>query len=116
MYPCVGVSYAVAVYGQFNVRFVESEQTNLKAEEVDDAFVVVCPKPFTVDERLTLEARQALINVVQYASKKSGRRMCVVFAKSDCVYVESEGTAKPSTEPPSGGIRCIRFPIRFKET
>ena len=115
MYPCVGVRYAAAVYGQFNVRFVESEQTNPIAEEFDDDFVVICPKPFTVDETLTPEARQALINVVQYASKKSGHRMCVVFAKDDCVYVEPEGTAKQLAVPPSGGIQCLRFLIRLKE-
>ena len=48
MYPYVGVRYAAAVYGQFSVRFVESERANPKAEEFDDAFVVVCPQPYTV--------------------------------------------------------------------
>ena len=116
MYPCVGVRYAAAVYGQFNVRFVESEQASPKTEEVDDAFMVVCPQPYAVNETLTPEARQALINVVQYASQKSGHRMCIAFAKGDCVYLEPEGTSKPSAEPPSGGIQCLRFPIRLNET
>ena len=109
MYPHVVVRYMATVYGNFPVKFVDSE-------EFDDAFVVICPKPYTVEEQLTPEAKQALLDVVQEASKKSRHRMCAVFAKDDCVYVEPEGTAKPSAEPPSGGIRCIRFPIRLKDT
>ena len=116
MYPHIVIRYMAAVYSKFPVRFVESEQANPKAEEVDDAFVVVCPQPYTVGETLTPEARQALIDIVQRASQKSGHRACVVFAKDDCVYVEPEGTAKPSAEPPSGGIQCLRFPIRLNET
>ena len=114
MYPFVTVRWMPAVYGNFPVKFVDSAQANLKSEEFDDAFVVVCPQPFTTDETLTSQARKALIDVVQYASRKSGHRACLVFAKDDCVYVEPEGTVKQSAEPPSGGIQCLRFPIRLK--
>ena len=114
MYPHIVVRYMATVYGNFSVKFVDTEQANLDSQEFDDAFVVVCPKPYTTDEQLTPQARKALTDVVQYASRKSGRRACAVFAKDDCVYVEPESAAKPSAEPPSGGIQCLRFPIRLK--
>ena len=117
MYPYVVVRYMATVYGQFPVRFVESEQANPnKADEGESAFAVVCPKPYTVEEQLTPEARQALTDAVQSASRKSGHRLCVVFAKDDCVYVEPEGAAEQSVDPPSGGIQCLQFPIRLKDT
>ena len=114
MYPHVVIRWMATVYGNFPVKFVDTEQANLDSQEFDDAFVVVCPQPFTTDEQLTPQARKALTDVVQYASRKSGHRACVVFAKDDCVYVEPESAAKPSAEPPSGGIQCLRFPIRLK--
>jgi len=113
MYPHVVVRYLAAVYAQFGVKFVESVEAS-KLDKVEDAFVVVCPQPYTMDEQLTPEARQALIDVVQAASQQSGHRLCAVFGKGDCVYVEPGGTARQSAEPPSGGIQCLRFPIRLK--
>ena len=116
MYPHVVVRYMATVYAQFGVKFVESGEEASKLDEVKDAFVVVYPQPYTMDEQLTPEARQALIDVVQYASQKSGHRLCAVFGKQDCVYLEPKGTSKPSAESPSGGIQCIQFPIRLKPT
>ncbi len=116
MYPHVVVRYMATVYAQFGVKFVESEDAASKLDKVEDAFVVVYPQPYTMDEQLTPEARQALIDVVQYASQKSGHRLCAVFGKQDCVYLEPKGTSKPSAESPSGGIQCIQFPIRLKPT
>lgn len=114
MYPHITVRYLPAVYGTFGVKFVESDQADLQSDEVEDTFVVACEKPYTLDEELTPEARQALLDVVQCASQKSGHRLCVVFGKGDCVYVEPEGASKTLTAPPSGGIQCLRFPIRLK--
>ena len=114
MYPRITVRYLPAVYAQFGVKFVESKDAASKLDTVEDAFVVVYPRPYTVDEQLTPEARKALVEVVQCASQKTKHRMCVVFGEQDCVFVEPDGTAKLSTEPPSGGIQCLRFPIRLK--
>ncbi len=114
MYPRITVRYLPAVYGTFAVKFVASEDAAAKLGEVKDAFVLLCPKPFTASEQLTPEARKALVEVVQCASQKTRHRMCVVFGEQDCIFVEPDGTAKLSAEPPSGGIQCLRFPIRLK--
>ena len=113
-YPHVVVRYMATVYAQFGVKFVESGEEASKLDTVEDAFVVVYPRPYTVDEQLTPEARKALVEVVQCASQKTNHRMCVVFGEQDCVFVEPNGTAKTSIEPPSGRIQCLRFPIRLR--
>ena len=115
MYPFVVIRYLATVYGQFPVRFVADHTTDLAQGDSDRAFVVVYSRPYTADEKLTPQARKAVIDVVQHASRKSGHRGGVVFADDDCVYTEPEGTAKPSAEPPSGGIQCLLFPIRLKD-
>ena len=115
MYPYVVVRYLATVYGRFPVKFVGSEPTTLDSKACENAVVVGCPQPYTVDERLTPEARNALTGVARYACQQSGHRMCVVFGKKDCVYLEPEGVAKHSDKPPSGGIQWLRFPIRLKD-
>lgn len=114
MYPYVVVRYMATVCGQFPVRFVGSEPTNLDSKAFENAVVVGCPQPYAVDESLTPEARNALLGVVRYACQQSGHRMCVVFGEQDCVYLEPEGVAKHSNKPPSGGIQWLRFPIQFR--
>lgn len=116
MYPYVVVRYMATVYGQFPVKFVGGEPTNLDSKEFENAVVVGCPQPYRVDERLTPEARNALLDLVRDACQKSGHRMGVVFGAKDCVYLEPDGVAKHSDKPPSGGIQCLRFPIQFRGT
>jgi hypothetical protein len=114
-YPYVAVRYMATVYGHFPVRFVDPQDSRVDADEATEAFVVACPLPF-VDGRLTAQAREALLDVVQQASKRSRHRLCVVFSESDCVYCEPDGSAKTSSDPPSGGIRCVRFPVALKSS
>lgn len=112
-YPYVVVRYMAAVYGQFPVRFAEPQEVDPDPKERREAFVIAWPMPF-VDGHLTAQARQALIDAVQQASRQSRHQMCAVFGELDCVYCEPDGTAKPSDEPPAGGIRCLQFPISLQ--
>ena len=108
-YPYVIVRFMATVYTSYRVEFVESDQ--FQPAESDRAFVVVCNNPY-VDGQLTPEATEALLVAVQHASRQSGHRMCAVFGKNDCVYIEPEGPEKPSSQPPSGGAQCLRFPVK----
>lgn len=112
-YPYVVVRYMATVYGRFPVRFTDPQETEGDSTADRNAFVVACALPF-VDDRLTAQAREFCISVVQLAVRQSRYRMCVVFGKSDCVYCEPDGSSKESVEPPSGGIKGIRFPLRFR--
>lgn len=112
-YPYVAVRYMAAVYGRFPFRFSDPQETEGDPAADRDAFVVACALPF-VDDRLTAQARELCIEAVQLAVRQSRHRMCVVFGKSDCVYCEPGGSSTESAEPPSGGIKNIRFPLRFR--
>jgi hypothetical protein len=48
-------------------------------------------------------ARDDLIAWASERSMASRRRMCVVFAPDDCVYVEPDGCWECSMRPPAGG-------------
>ena len=108
-YPYVVFRYMATVYGDFRVEFVINDQYQPK--ETTRAFVVVCDQPY-LNGKLTVEAEKALVDAVQANSRQRGLRICVVFSKTRCVYVEPKGAVKVSVEPPSGGVRCIRFPIQ----
>ena len=112
-YPYVVVRYMATVYGHFPVRFVDPQEVPPDLAQYTNAFVITCPVPF-VDGQLTVQARQALLDAVQQACQKSCHRMCAVFSESDCVYCEPDGPATTSSEPPSGGVRCLRFPVKFQ--
>lgn len=110
-YPYVVVRYMATVYGHFPVRFVEDEAA--VPPEFTDAFVIPCRDPF-VDGRLTIQAREALLDAVRFAIQKTGHRMNAVFGERDCAYCEFDGSVNGSFNPPSGGIQCLRFPVRFR--
>jgi len=110
-YPYLIVRYMPAVYGQFSIRFVDPQETG--DNSLPNALVIACALPF-VDDHLTAEARELCIHAAQLTARQSRFRVCVVFGKSDCVYCEPDGSCKESSEPPSGGVRYIRFPLPFK--
>ncbi len=110
-YPSVVVRVMAAVYTMYRVEFVES--ASWKPVESTRAFVVVCPRPYR-NGQLTEAAQQALLGAVKGAVASSGQRMCVVWSQGHCVYIEPDGQTQPSSQPPSGGIACLHFPIQLK--
>lgn len=88
------------VYIRWNVVFTDQ----LDAEVPRGTIVVHCPDAYA-DGYLTNRAREELIEHIAYRSQEDRRRMCAVFAKNDCVYVEPDGSRKVSDEPPSGGVQ-----------
>ena len=62
------------------------------------------PSPWYPESELSLGARQLLLQGVSEAVTRLGFRMCVVWGKESCSFVERNGIINESTEPPSGGV------------
>lgn len=71
--------------------------------EIKGCFVQT-PLPFNEDRSLSEDAKQVLIATVQDAVERMNLRMCIVWAKDNCTYVEPKGMLIQSIEPPSGGV------------
>jgi len=49
-------------------------------------------------------ARDDLVAWAGDQAVAAGRRMCLVLATGDCVYLEPDGCWQPSSQPPRGGL------------
>ncbi len=67
------------------------------------------PGPLTPDGRLTDPCRALLIEGVGDAVRRTGFRMCLVWAPHSCTFVERD-SVNDSGEPPSGGLA---FPAKL---
>ena len=65
---------------------------------------LIVPIPPPSGPELTAWERQAVIEAALAATVDTGFRRCVVFGPGDVVYVEPDGRAVPSDQPPSGGV------------
>ena len=100
-YPYLVIRPMATVYSQRTIVFVEHE--TLTSTNPDAFITVICPEPFT-DGRLTGQARAALIEAVKHKSNERRIPMCIVFRKNELLYINLDGTTKPSVEAPSGGL------------
>ena len=64
--------------------------------------VIQHPAPLEADGSVSPACRELLTFVVQCAVYAMQFRMCVVWAKNSCTFVEADSTSE-STQPPSGG-------------
>ena len=62
------------------------------------------PSPWDSEDGMSPGARQLLLQGVTKAVTRLGFRMCVVWSKENCSFVERNGIINESTEPPSGGV------------
>ncbi len=62
------------------------------------------PNPYKTCGSLSDECKQVLFEAIQDAAKQMQFRMCIVWAKDDCLYLEPEGILINSKEIPSGGL------------
>jgi len=62
------------------------------------------PRPFADDGSVTPECRKAMIAAVLAAVRKFRFRMCLVWARDACTFVEPDGSTLAGTEPPWGGF------------
>lgn len=106
-YPFVVIRYMPSVYDRRRIIFVEND--GVKPDN-PDTIVAVCSNPYK-DGRLTVEGRKALIAAVRKLSQSSNFKLCLVFAKDECIYFD-QGKTESSSESPSGGIACLRFPLK----
>ena len=62
------------------------------------------PTPFAEDGALSQGCKTLLKIATLEAVRRTGFRMCIVWGKDDCSFVERDGSIKESVEPPSGGF------------
>lgn len=98
-YPYVVVRVFEAIYERRPVMFLPSGAVR----PASDAIVLTHPHPFS-EGALVPECRDLLVQHLGRLSSVRGQRMCAVFAPDDAIYVEPDGTIKPSSQPPTGGL------------
>jgi len=99
-FPYVVRRIYAAVYQRITVVYTTEK---IKPPKQGIAILVDYPV-YDANHRLTLKARNSLIEILEYLTRTSGFRMCAVFGEKDAVFVESDGRVNPSIEVPSGGI------------
>lgn len=55
--------------------------------------------------------RQMLVAAVVVAVQRTRFRMCLVWDRANCSFVELDGAVEESSEPPSGGILVTQNPV-----
>ena len=100
-YPYLVIRPMATVHSKRVIEFVE--QKTVTSAHPDAYVTVVCPEPFS-GGNLTDQARDALIEAVKHKSNERRIPMCIVFGTNDLLYINPDGTTKPSTEAPSGGL------------
>jgi len=99
-YPSLVVRVYCAVYQR---KPIEARVGPINVEIANRRCVVQHPKPLDADGQLSVACRKLLIEAVQAAVRRTGLRMCVVWAPFSSTYVEAHSTVD-STDPPSGGL------------
>ena len=100
-YPHLIIRPMATVYSKRVIAFVAQATATLTHP---DAYVTVkCAEPFN-EGRLTDQARAALIEAVKHKANERRIPMCIVFGKNELLYINPDGTTKPSVEAPSGGL------------
>lgn len=61
------------------------------------------PAPYNSYGQITESAKAALIEGVLAAVRRTNFRMCIVWSKEACTFVERYGRIEHKDEPPSGG-------------
>jgi hypothetical protein len=62
------------------------------------------PAPYAADDSIGAECRALLLNGVLESVRRTRHRMCVVWKRGACTFVEPDGTFNDSEEAPSGGV------------
>lgn len=96
VHPYVVVRFMACIYARRSVWF------GVGLPERGHDLVVPIPPPRGPE--LTPQERRAVIDAALAATVDTGFRRCVVFGPGDAVYVEPDGRAWSSDQPPSGGV------------
>ncbi len=107
-YPRVVIRLAACVY--------QTEQIELKAGPPlvrisHRTSLLQFPRLFASPGILTPECRSFLVEAVKEAVRRRRFRMCIVWSRGICSFVEADGSVDESTEPPSGGIPVTSYPV-----
>ena len=100
-YPNIVIRFLSAVYQRENLEVrVGDPQLHIG----HCASFVQHPSPYTEDGSISPACRAFLLDGVLSAVRRLRFRMCVVWKKGACTYVERDGQFNDSAEIPSGGI------------
>ncbi len=102
IYPYLVIRLTPGFYGNSEINFITNKFESEKKRgislfwegSVRDNYGNILPK-----------VRAVLIEIVKAEVKKSGKRMCLVFAADDCEFIEPDGAVKSSNDPPSMSLR-----------
>ncbi len=109
-YPYLVVRVFAAVYQQEAVRIVIGTPA---VDLTHGRCTVQHPKPLSADGQISPSCRALLVDGVQQAVRKRGLRMCIVWGKTACTYVEAD-SIKEHSVPPSGG--SVPATLEFEPT
>jgi hypothetical protein len=99
--------YPYLIVRLFAAFYVRRRFRETNSREVDSTFsdpYVELPKRAPSELPGGPGDRARIVRTALQYSKRTKLRCCVVFAADDAVYVEPDGTASESQEPPSGGL------------
>lgn len=100
-YPHLVVRIMSGVYQRESIRFLSGEGEVLVAS---GRSFVRYPNPFTEAGEVSAGCRDLLIRGVQAAVRATRLRMCIVWSRDSCTFVELD-SVEDSDDPPSGGIQ-----------
>lgn len=100
-YPYIVIRFIAAVYQRENL------QVRVGAPEVHIGHrtsFIQYHEPYAEDGAISPSCRAFLLDGVLDAVRRLKFRMCVVWKKGSCTFVEPDGQFRDSDDPPSGGI------------
>jgi len=100
-YPYLVIRFMAAVYQRENL------QVRIGVPEFHIGYrssFVQYPAPYAEDGSISPACRAFLLDGVLDAVRRLKFRMCVVWKKGTCTFVERDGQIKDSDDPPSGGV------------
>lgn len=105
-YPYLVVRWMAAVYGRRKITFTDQGANGFEGETL----FIQYPEAFH-DGVLQEGAIQAAVEEIKKQVLKHGFRMCLVLSDTKCIFIERDGSANLSPEPPSGGVQ-LNFELK----
>lgn len=100
-YPFLVVRLMSAVYQREHVTICQGPP--IAHVGYHDTFVHH-PFPYAADGSISRDCMRLMAEATLEAVQRTKFRMCLVWSKTHCTYVERDGTIRESHEPPSGGL------------
>ena len=100
-YPYLVVRLMAAVYQREEIAIQNGEP--MAHVGFRDSYVHH-PTPFAEDGAVSQGCRDLLMAATLEAVRRTGYRMCLVWAANETTYIERDGSVNADSEAPSGGL------------